>query len=36
MSYEEVLSAFPELTKEDILTCLAFAADSQRKVQIAV
>lgn len=35
MTYEEVLLDFPELTKEDILACLAFAADSQRKAQIA-
>ena len=26
MSYEEVLADFPDLTREDILACLAFAA----------
>lgn len=30
MSYEEVLDDFPELTREDILACLAFAADRER------
>lgn len=34
MSIEEVLDDFPELTKEDILACLAFAADSEKKVRI--
>lgn len=27
MSYEEVLDDFPDLTREDILACLAYAAD---------
>lgn len=30
MSQEEVLSDFPELTREDILACFAFAADRER------
>jgi len=29
MSQEEVLSDFPELTQEDILACLSFAADRE-------
>jgi len=29
MSEEEVLSDFPELTHEDILACLSFAADRE-------
>jgi uncharacterized protein (DUF433 family) len=29
MSEEEVLSDFPELTREDILACLSFAADRE-------
>ena len=33
MSYEEVLTDFPELTMEDILACLAFAADWERRFQ---
>ena len=31
MSYEEVLDDFPYLTKDDILACLAFAADPKRR-----
>jgi uncharacterized protein (DUF433 family) len=27
MSHEEILGDFPELTEEDILACLAYAAD---------
>ena len=30
MSRDEVLADFPELTKEDILACLAFAADREK------
>ena len=32
MSEEEILSDFPELTREDIRACLAFAADRERKL----
>ena len=32
MSYEEILSDFPYLTKEDILACLAYAADRERSI----
>ena len=32
MSHEEILSEFPELTQEDLLACLAFAADRERKL----
>lgn len=32
MSYEDVLSDFPELTLEDIRACLAFAADCERRL----
>ncbi|OGU26822.1 MAG: hypothetical protein A2057_01390 [Ignavibacteria bacterium GWA2_35_9] len=31
MTIEEVLNDFPELTKEDILACLSYAADRERK-----
>ena len=31
MSQEEILSSFPELTQQDILACLAFAADRERR-----
>jgi len=36
MSVEEVLDDFPELTREDILACLAYAADTEKKIKIAV
>lgn len=32
MSQEEILADFPELTREDTRTCLAFAADRERKL----
>jgi uncharacterized protein (DUF433 family) len=32
MSIEEILDDFPELTREDILACLSFAADQGRKI----
>ena len=35
MSEDEVLSDFPELTRDDIRACLAFAADRERKLAIA-
>jgi uncharacterized protein (DUF433 family) len=31
MTTDEILSDFPYLTHEDILACLAFAADRERK-----
>ncbi|GBD86168.1 hypothetical protein BMS3Abin03_00078 [bacterium BMS3Abin03] len=31
MSQEEILKDFPELTKEDILACLSYAADRERR-----
>lgn len=34
MSEEEILSDFPELTREDIRACLAFAADRERHLAI--
>lgn len=33
MTMEEVLDDFPDLTREDILACLAFAADQERIVR---
>jgi uncharacterized protein (DUF433 family) len=30
MSYDQVLADFPELEREDILACLAFAAERER------
>jgi uncharacterized protein (DUF433 family) len=34
-SIQEVLDHFPMLSKEDILACLAYAADEDRKVKMA-
>ena len=31
MSEDEILRDFPDLTREDIRACLAFAADRERK-----
>lgn len=36
MTTEEILEDFPELTKEDILACLAYAADAEKKIKVAV
>lgn len=35
MSEDEILNDFPDLTREDILACLAFAADRERKLASA-
>jgi uncharacterized protein (DUF433 family) len=32
MSFEEILDDFPELTTQDILACLAFAADRNHRL----
>jgi uncharacterized protein (DUF433 family) len=32
MSEDEIVADFPELTREDIRACLAFAADRERKL----
>ncbi len=32
MSIEEILEDFPDLTREDILACLAYAADRERNL----
>jgi uncharacterized protein (DUF433 family) len=32
MSEDEILSDFPDLTRDDIRTCLAFAADRERRL----
>ncbi len=31
MTIEEILDDFPDLTREDILACLAYAADSENR-----
>jgi uncharacterized protein (DUF433 family) len=33
MSYDEIIADFPELTRQDILACLAFAARRERMLQ---
>jgi len=32
MTHEEILGDYPELTEEDILACLAYAADRERSL----
>jgi uncharacterized protein (DUF433 family) len=32
MSFEEIVTEFPDLTIEDIRACLAFAADRERRL----
>ena len=34
MTFEEILNDFPELAREDIYACLAFAADKERNLRI--
>ena len=34
MTHEEILEDFPDLTREDIRACLAFAEDAERKTVI--
>ncbi len=35
MTHEEIRSDYPELTEDDILACLAFAADKERRISSA-
>jgi len=35
MSHNEIISDYPELTDQDILACLAYAADRERRVVTA-
>jgi uncharacterized protein (DUF433 family) len=32
MSQDEILADFPDLTREDLKACIAFAADRERKL----
>ncbi len=34
MSHEEILQDFPCLTKEDILACLGYAADREKRLMV--
>jgi uncharacterized protein (DUF433 family) len=36
LSHEQIIADFPELTEEDIRACLAYAADRERRLLIAV
>jgi uncharacterized protein (DUF433 family) len=36
MTMQEILEDFPELTHEDILACLAFAAEKEHRIKIAI
>jgi uncharacterized protein (DUF433 family) len=33
MSHEEIAADFPQLAERDILACLAFAADRERRME---
>jgi len=33
MTNQEILSDFPELTQEDILDCLSYAADREHRIR---
>jgi len=35
MTYDDILTDFPELKRQDILACLAFAAQRERTLQYA-
>jgi uncharacterized protein (DUF433 family) len=35
MTEQEILQDFPDLTREDLRACLAFAADRERKLFVA-
>jgi uncharacterized protein (DUF433 family) len=34
-THEAIIADYPELTEEDILACLAYAADRERRLQTA-
>lgn len=36
MSHEEIIEDFPELTNEQIMACLAFAASRERNIKVVV
>lgn len=35
MSVDELVADFPDLTREDVLACLGYAADRERQILIA-
>lgn len=36
MSKDEIIEDFPELTSEDIMACLAYAADREHKLRVLI
>jgi uncharacterized protein (DUF433 family) len=36
MSHSKILADFPSLTENDLIACLAFAADGERRFEIAL
>lgn len=34
MSHEDIIKDYPELSKEDIQACLAYAADREQRVRV--
>ncbi|HAY35316.1 MAG TPA: DUF433 domain-containing protein [Ignavibacteria bacterium] len=36
MTTEQIIEDFPQLSKEQILACLAYSADKERKVRVAI
>lgn len=36
MTIEEIINDFPQLTKLQILACLSYSADKERKAKIAI
>lgn len=35
MTYEEIIEDFPEINREQIQACLAYAADREHKIRVA-
>ena len=35
MTYDEIIADFPELTRQDIFACIAFASQRERTLQLA-
>ncbi len=36
MAMDDIISDFPQLTKDQILACLAYSADKERRATIAI
>ena len=36
MSFDEIINDYPQLNREQLLACLSFAADKERRLKIAV